>query len=61
LVAGSSAEATEAAGRFALDRDALAGELKKNGVSPAGFQVLLRVKTMAGSPNSFSVVAFHRL
>jgi hypothetical protein len=65
LIAGSSAEATEAAGRVALDRDAMARTLKANGISPAAaavpFQILLRVETMAGSPNSFSVVAFHKL
>ena len=65
LIAGSSAEATEAAGRVALDRDAMAHTLKANGISPATaatpFQILLRVETMAGSPNSFSVVACHKL
>jgi hypothetical protein len=65
LIAGSSAEATEAAGRVALDRDAMARTLKANGISPGAagvpFQILLRVETMAGSPNSFSVVAFHKL
>ncbi len=60
LIAGSSAEATEAAGRVALDRDAMARTLKANGISPAAaavpFQILLRVETMAGSgsPNSSS-------
>jgi hypothetical protein len=65
LIGGSSAEATEAAGRVALDRDAMARTLKQNGISPAAaavpFQILLRVETMAGSPNSFTVVAFHKL
>jgi len=65
LIAGSSAEATEAAGRVALDRDAMARTLKANRISPAAaavpFQLLLRVETMAGSPNSFAVVAFHKL
>ena len=65
LIAGSSAEATEAAGRVALDRDAMARALQTNGVSPHAsatpFQILLRVETMAGSPNSFAIVAFHKL
>jgi hypothetical protein len=65
LIAGSSAEATEAAGRLTLDQDALANVQKANGISPARaaepFQILLRVNTMAGSPNSFEVIAFHRL
>jgi hypothetical protein len=65
LMAGSSAEATEAAGRLALDREAMVRTLKANGISPADtavpFQILLRVETMAGSPNSFAVEAFHKL
>ncbi|HWD99817.1 MAG TPA: hypothetical protein VG345_12295 [Bryobacteraceae bacterium] len=65
LIAGSSAEATEAAGRFALDREAMAGILKQNSISPEGspvpFQTVLRVNTMAGSPGSFAAAAFHRL
>ena len=65
LIAGSSAEATEAAGKFVLNRDTLANVLRLNGISPDGsplsFEVLLRVDTMAGSPNSYEIVAFHRL
>jgi hypothetical protein len=65
LLAGSSAEATEAAAKFVLNRDMIANLLKMNGISPEGnpvsFQVLLRVNTMAGSANTFEAVAFHRL
>jgi hypothetical protein len=65
LIAGSSAEATEAAARFVLDRDAMMAILQKNGILAGGgiisFQVLLQVTTMAGSPNSFSPISFHKL
>jgi hypothetical protein len=65
LLAGSSAEATDAASKFALNPDMVAATLKANGIPPGGtpasFQVLLRVNTMAGSANTFEVVAFHRL
>jgi hypothetical protein len=65
LLAGSSAEATEAAAKFVLNRETIANLLKVNGISPAAnpvsFQILLRVNTMAGSANTFEAVAFHRL
>lgn len=65
LLAGSSAEATDAASKFALNPDLVAATLKTNGIAPGGssvsFQVLLGVNTMAGSANTFEVVAFHRL
>lgn len=65
LLAGSSAEATEAAAKFVLNRETIANLLKVNGIPPAGnpvsFQILLRVNTMAGSANTFEAVAFHRL
>jgi hypothetical protein len=65
LLAGSSAEATDAASKFALNPDMASATLKANGIVPGGvpvsFQVLLRVNTMAGSANTFEVVAFHRL
>jgi hypothetical protein len=65
LLAGSSAEATDAASKFALNPDMVAALLKANGIpaggSPVSFQVLLRVNTMAGSANTFEAVAFHRL
>jgi len=65
LLAGSNAEATEAAGRLATNLPLLASTLKNCGVDPRGpqrhFEVLLRVATMAGSPNTFEVVACHSL
>jgi hypothetical protein len=65
LLAGSNAEATEAAGRLATNLTLLASTLRNCGVDPRGatrhFEVLLRVTTMAGSPNTFDVVACHSL
>jgi hypothetical protein len=65
LLAGSSAEATDAAAKFALNPGMVTEVLKSNGIAatgnPVSFQVLLRVNTMAGSANTFEVVAFHRL
>jgi hypothetical protein len=65
LLAGSNAEATEAAGRLATNLALLASTLKSCGVDPRGaprhFEVLLQVTTMAGSANTFDVVACHSL
>ena len=64
ILAGSNAEATEAAGRFCTDKSAIARTLAANGIdsrSNQHFEVLLRVATMAGSPNSVDVVACHAL
>jgi hypothetical protein len=65
LLAGSSAEATDAASKFVLNAGMVSAQLKADGIPPRGsaapFQVLLRVNTMAGSANTFDVVAFHRL
>ena len=65
LLAGSNAEATEAAGRLATNLALLGSTLKNCGVDPQGaphhFEVLLRVTTMAGSANTFDVVACHSL
>jgi hypothetical protein len=65
LLAGSNAEATEAAGKLATNLDLLSRILKSHGVDSGGapqpFEVLLRVSTMAGSSNTFDVIACHRL
>ena len=65
LLAGSNAEATEAAGKLAMNFGALPKILKSAGIDSNGpvrhFEILLRVSTMAGSPNTFSVVACHPL
>jgi hypothetical protein len=65
LLAGLTAEGTEAAGKFVTDLPALSTELNKCGLSPNGppkhFEMLLSVKTMAGSPSQYNVAACHIL
>ncbi|MBL8212677.1 MAG: hypothetical protein JNK87_18325 [Bryobacterales bacterium] len=65
LLAGTNAEGTEAAGRFVTNGAELSRTLQSRGIDPAGpvchFQVLLQVRTMAGSPSTVEVVACHRL
>jgi hypothetical protein len=65
LLGGSNAEATEAAGKLATSLDLLPRTLRRHGIDPRGsarrFEVLLRVSTMAGSPNTFEVIACHLL
>jgi hypothetical protein len=65
LLAGSDAEATEAAGKLATDLPQLTRTMKAHGFDPNGptrhFEILLRVSTMAGSSNTFDVIAFHVL
>jgi hypothetical protein len=65
LLAGTNAEGTEAAGRFVTDRPQLVRTLHSRDIDPGGppcyFQVLLRVRTMAGSPSTVEVAACHRL
>jgi hypothetical protein len=65
LLAGSNAEATEAAGKVATNFDALSKILKSAGIDANGsvrhFEILLSVSTMAGLPNTYDVVACHPL
>lgn len=65
LVAGTNAEGTEAAGQLVTNTAELARTLRAHGIDPGGpachFEILLRVRTMAGSPNTLDVVACHRL
>jgi hypothetical protein len=65
ILAGSNAEATEAAGKLANDLEELPKILRGHGIDPNGpvrqFEILLRVSTMAGSPNTFDVIACHIL
>jgi hypothetical protein len=65
LLAGSNAEATEAAGKLVMNFDALPKILKSAGIDSNGrvrhFEILLRVSTMAGLPNTYEVVACHAL
>ncbi|MGA7343721.1 MAG: hypothetical protein WBE72_07085 [Terracidiphilus sp.] len=65
LLAGASGEGTEAAGKLVTDLPRLSATLQKCGIDPSGplrhFELLMRVNTMAGSPNSSDVVACHIL
>jgi hypothetical protein len=65
ILAGSNAEATEAAGKMATNVKLLSQTLKNHGIDPTGptrhFEILLQVSTMAGSSNTFDVIAFHQL
>ena len=65
LVAGTNAEGTEAAAKLAVNLDLLSSILLKYGIDPRGplchFEVLLNVRSMAGSPHEFEVIACHRL
>lgn len=63
LLAGTNAEGTEAAGKLVSNLDLLSRNLRKCGVNPAGpavrFELLLQVRTMAGSSNTFDGIACH--
>ena len=65
LLAGANAEGTEAAGNFVTDLPRLSAALQDCGISRSNpqshFEILLRVDTMAGSPNRISMVACHPL
>jgi hypothetical protein len=65
ILAGSNAEGTEAAAKFLTNIDLLAKTLRAGGIDPEGqpihFEALLRLTTMAGSPDHFQVIALHRL
>jgi hypothetical protein len=64
LIAGTTAEATEAAANFVTDMSAFSGTLRRYGFDPNGnrhFQALLKVTEMAGAPAKFDVIAFHPL
>jgi hypothetical protein len=65
LLAGANGEATEAAGKLVTDLPRLAATLQKCGIDSSGplrhFELLMRVNTMAGSPNQSDVVACHIL
>ena len=65
LLAGTNAEGTEAAGQFVTNCAQFARTLQAHGIDPGGppchFEILLQVRTMAGSPSTLEVVACHRL
>lgn len=65
LLAGTSGEATEMAGKFVTNLEDLSQALKRAGINPTGpvrnFQALLRLKAMAGSARDYEVLAVHPL
>lgn len=65
LIAGADAEGTEAAGRLATDLPRLSTALQNCGVTSSvplhHFELLLRLNTMAGSPDETKVEACHIL
>jgi hypothetical protein len=65
LLAGANAEGTEAAGRLITDMPRLSTALRACGISPDGslkhFELLLKLNTMAGSPNDAHLEACHIL
>lgn len=65
LLAGATAEGTAAAGKVATDPSQLLPMLRRCGVNPSGplrhFEILLRLNTIAGSPNNIDYAACHAL
>jgi hypothetical protein len=65
ILAGTTREGTEAAGKFVVDLPRLSEALENCGIRPSGplkhFELLLSVSIMAGSPNSSKVEACHIL
>jgi hypothetical protein len=65
LLAGANAEGTEAAGRLVTDVPRLSAALHECGISanksPIHFELLLKLNTMAGTPNEAHVEACHIL
>ena len=63
LLAGASGEGTEAAGHLVTDRDHLVRVLQYCGISGNGpvqdFELLLELRTLAGSPSTTNMVACH--
>ena len=62
LLAGANAEGTEAAANLVTNLPRFSDTLQKCGISGSGkqhFELLLRLSTMAGSPNKVDVVACH--
>jgi hypothetical protein len=64
LIAGTGAEATEAAGELAVDLPRMSNELRRRGIDPAGkvrqLELLVRVNSVNRSPNRSEVIA-HRV
>jgi hypothetical protein len=65
LLAGANAEGTQAAGKLITDVPRFSEALRECGISPTGplkhFELLLKLNTMAGSPNDAHIEACHIL
>jgi hypothetical protein len=65
MLAGANAEGTKAAGELVTDVRSLSTALDHCGIHTPDpvqhFQILLRLRTMAGSPTSFDVASCHLL
>jgi len=65
MLAGTTAEATEAAMKLVCKPGAVAALLRRNGIPDSGppshFEILLAVDEMAGTPGNCDVVAVHPL
>jgi hypothetical protein len=65
LLAGANREGTQAAGKLVADLPRLSAALQTCGLQPGSaprhFELLLHVKTMAGSPGQFDVESCHLL
>lgn len=64
-IAGTNGEGTEIAGNFVIHNDLFWPALEKAGLKPDArprpFQVLLRLRAVAGAPNGFEVITWHWL
>lgn len=64
LLAGANGEGTEAAGKLATDLPRLSAALDRCGIQRGKlqhFELLLRLNTMAGTPNDVDIIACHIL
>lgn len=65
ILAGADAEGTEAAGHLVTDHDHLLRLLEQCGIAKSGpaseFELLLQVRTLAGSPSAVNMLACHLL
>lgn len=65
IIAGTSAEGTDAAARLITNLELFSSTLRRCGVDPASpgqhFEALLRLTAMAGAPKNFEIIAFHRI
>lgn len=65
ILAGANGEGTEAAGKFVTDLPRLSNALQACGIKPTGspahFEFLLGLNTMAGSPSHVDIIACHVL